>query len=648
MTKRQLNILIGLLLLFGVVYNLQFCMNHYLFRTNGLDYGFYNQVYWEIAHLKSPGSTIFEPHLKSFLQIHPAFTLYILSPLYWVFAPLFGTYTLGFIQSLFILAGGLGTFLFLREKTKNYLFSILGMVHYNLIWGHFSAISFEYIDATVASAIVPLFLYFFEKKKYFISILLFLFTITSRENMPIWFLFIAIFLFITNFRDKQKALYSLTLFGFSLLYLLFLFKFLIPFFENPENPYWGFAYSSLGNNLIEALITTLTKPFYVLKLLFINQSGDPLYNGIKLEFYYVFALSGGLILLFRPVMIIPFIPIIAQKMLNDLYVRWGINQFYSIEIVTILSAYSFLAVHQQFNRKKNTLITLAVILCVVTLSVTIVKMNSRVSKWYQEEKENIYQSSFYKSPHNIKSINKALKILPENATICASEALVPHLSFRDSIYMFPYMWNAEYLAILKNHRTYPMDQNSFDEKLNSILNSNEWWIIHRKDSLLILKRKQKDEINLAQKLVISCSADSFNVKSNFIYTNIDKYQCYNSSQIDSTQARSGKYSVRVTPEAQFGMTITLDDIIIGTKIQASIWKNKPLPGAFLVLSSNKSNMFYIAEDDSDLKDTLSWNLISINTEIKEELTWNQLKIYVWNSSDQIVNFDDFIIEITNP
>jgi uncharacterized membrane protein len=647
MSKSQKNILIGLLLVFGIIYNLQFCLNHYLLRSAALDYGFYNQIFWKIAHLKTPGSTVFEPNLKNFLQVHPTFTLYILSPLYWLLSPLFGTYTLGLVQNLFILAGGLGTFLFLNEKTKNYLFSILGMVHYNLIWGHFSAISFEYIDATVASAVVPLFFYFFEKKQFLKASILFLFTIISRENLPLWFMFISLFLLIVNYRDKQKVLYSFSLLGFSLLYLIVVFKFFIPYFENPEFPYWGFAYSSLGNSFNEAIITTFTKPFYVIKLLFVNQTGDILYNGIKLEFYYVFALSGGLLLLFRPLFLIPFIPLIAQKMLNDSYARWGINVFYSIEIVTILSVFSFWALHKQINKPKIKII-IAILSCVVTLSVTVVKMNSRVSKWYFEEKENIYQSSFYKSPYNVKEIKKGLKFLPENATICASERLVSHLSFRDSIFNFPFMDNAEYLAILLNSTPYPLDQGTFDAKLSSVLNSNKWMVMHRKDSLLILKRKIMDIPTLSQKSTIFCNADSFDVKSNLIYTNKYEYQCYNLSKIDSTQSRSGKYSVRVTAGSQFGLAILLDDIFIGTRIKASVWKNNPSPGTFLVVTSLNTNLLYIANDNSELIDTLNWNLISIETEIKEKLPRNQLKIYVWNSGVQDVNFDDLTIEIINP
>jgi uncharacterized membrane protein len=141
-------------------YTFQVVVNHYCMRTYALDYGYYNQAFWDFAHFRMNRNTVFEPPLENYFQIHPAFTLPILSPLYWLFNPIFGTYSLLIIQNIFIMLGGIGTYLFIKRKTNHFWIALLAFVHFNLLWGHFSALSADYIDTTVAASVVPLFLFF--------------------------------------------------------------------------------------------------------------------------------------------------------------------------------------------------------------------------------------------------------------------------------------------------------------------------------------------------------------------------------------------------------------------------------------------------------------------------------------------------------
>ena len=78
----------------------------------------------------------------------------------------------------------------------------------------------------------------------------------------------------------------------------------------------------MGNNIPEVLIFIIKHPFETIKLLFINNSGNHDFDGVKFEFYYAFLLSGGIFLFLKPQFLIMFILLIAQKMLNDSYIRW--------------------------------------------------------------------------------------------------------------------------------------------------------------------------------------------------------------------------------------------------------------------------------------------------------------------------------------
>ncbi|HJZ40050.1 MAG TPA: DUF2079 domain-containing protein [Bacteroidales bacterium] len=458
--------------LFGVVYTMQVVLNHYYFRTYALDYGFYNQAFWDFAHFRLNANTVFEPPLGNYFQVHPAFTLPLLSPLYWLFNPFFGTYSLLIIQNVFILLGGYGTYLLVIRKTDDFWIALLAFIHYNVLWGHFSALAADYIDATVVSSTMPWFFLLFDKKKFIPAGIVFLFVITCKENMPIWFIFVALTLILT-YRDRTSRLVAAGLGIFSLLYLVLLFKVLIPGFENPDLKYWGFGYSALGDNPAEAIQHIFRHPIETARQMIENHSGDPEFNGIKIEFYIVFLLSGGVLLLIRPVYLIMFIPLVAQKMLNDSFVRWGIMGFYSIEIVSVLTLAVFLATRKIGGTAFRYI--LYALLCISTIRITYLKMQERTAKYYDERKENFFSAVFYQTENNAGKIRKQIEAaVPENANVCAMQDIVPHLAYRKDISVFPYVRNAEYLIFLLNGNPYPLKADEYMSRIERYVNDPGW------------------------------------------------------------------------------------------------------------------------------------------------------------------------------
>jgi len=84
-------------------------LNHYFFRTFGLDYASYNFAWYDYAHFRVSSCPLYywDTNNLTFFQDHFSFTLILLAPLYWIFTPFFGTYSLIIIQNGFILLGGI-------------------------------------------------------------------------------------------------------------------------------------------------------------------------------------------------------------------------------------------------------------------------------------------------------------------------------------------------------------------------------------------------------------------------------------------------------------------------------------------------------------------------------------------------------------
>ncbi len=153
------------ILLFGIIYlTIDFC-NHYFFRTFAWDYGTYNFAFYDFAHLRISECPVYL-WKASFMQDHLSFTMFLFIPLYWVFGWLTGTYTLLIIQTLIILYGGWGVFKLIELKTSDKYLPILAMLQYFILFGRWSSFVMDCNLAIIASSIVPVLLYYFEKKKF--------------------------------------------------------------------------------------------------------------------------------------------------------------------------------------------------------------------------------------------------------------------------------------------------------------------------------------------------------------------------------------------------------------------------------------------------------------------------------------------------
>ena len=475
-----------ILFLFGALFLTIYFCNHYFFRTFAFDYGAYNFAFYDFAHFRSSLCPVYHVDAK-FIQDHVSLTLIFFAPMYWLFSWITGTYTLLFIQTGIILFGAWGVFKLVELKTTNNLLPFLAGLYYFLILGRWTAFTSDCNFAIMASSIIPVFMYYFEKRKWLLFALSFLFILTTREDMALWTLFIGLFYLVIYRKDKDLRKASVLVIISSAAFFIITFTIIIPALESPGMKYVLFNYSALGDNPWEALTFMVKHPLKALQLLFINHSGNPDYDQVKMEFYMVYLLSGGLLVLLRPVYILLFIPLIAKKMLNDDPIRWSVELYYSIEFVSILPIAVFLIITSFKNRKLQ--IYSGILVCLVTFLVSAHKLTGkRELNWWPREKYAFYSPKMYSAGFNAANVHNALDIIPRNARVSASGQIVPHLAFREKIYYFPRVNDAEYLVVFTQKDTYPLSQEEFDMELKKYWGSKEWEVLTDDNPLLILKK----------------------------------------------------------------------------------------------------------------------------------------------------------------
>jgi uncharacterized membrane protein len=411
-------------------------------------------------------------------------------PIYWLFNWLTGTYTLIIIQCSLVLIAAWYSFKIIQLKTDNFWLHVGVLAYYFLLLGRYTSFTGDVNLAVISACFIPIFIYYFEIKKYRIALIILVLSLFSRENIPIWFIFIFIVLAIQHRKEKDVVLYSMAGIFISVAFFILLFKVFIPALETDEKKFSLFNYSALGENPGEALFFILKNPIEAIKMFFVNHTGEPGCDGVKAEFYFVYIISGGFVLFLRPQYFIWFIPVVAQKVLNDSFIRWGIATYYSIEIVTLLPISVFLALSSLKPKSVQNILT--ILLCAATLGVTIHKLdsaNNQVPWTLTPSKVKIYDKRFFKAPFNIKKVNRLLKSIPPDAKVSASNVIAPHLAQRQFIYFFPAVHDAEYIVFSMPDDCYLMSAEENEKYRQQYLNSPEWEIIGKEYPVFLLKKK---------------------------------------------------------------------------------------------------------------------------------------------------------------
>lgn len=632
--------------IFGCIYLIIVFCNHYFFRTYCFDYGVYNFAFYDYAHLRLSDCPLYFVENMNFLQDHFSLTFMLLIPFYWLLGWLTGTYTLLYIQIAFILAGGWYVYRLIELKTANKGLSILALLQYFIIYGRWTMFDADCNLAIIASSMIPVFLYSFEKKAVRSIILVFIFILITREDMALWTAFIGLFFLIKYFRNKEYRRLSLIIIFCSIAYFVLVFAAIIPSLETAHNKYSLFNYSALGKGPGEAVLFVISHPLKSLSLFFINNTGNPLYDHVKLEFYYVYLLCGGFLLFYRPVYLLLFIPILAKKMLNDVPLRWSTDTYYSVEIVTILPVAVFLILSEVKVKFVRTVLIACVSVGTVFITVYKLKKRNDSSVFWSDYKHAFYRREFYKSSFNVSELYSQISRIPPQAAVSAAGTIIPHIAWRPKVYNFPKVKDAEYIVVFTDRNIYPLNQSQFDSTINYYQHSDNWSLLYDNFPLLILKKGRKGDIHRQleprRRLEYFCDAERKTPDGNS-FLSTSGLEFHNAVLQSDQYAHSGNYSIRLTREEPFGMTTKIENVVAGDRFEISVWRKARDNDAKLIACSTLENSYYNDTYQVEKKDDKGWELLVKRFVVSQNWPNRELKLYLWNSGKDTAYFDDLRI-----
>ncbi len=467
-----------LLIGFFIFINYVTFSKHINYQSSGFDLWIFDQVVYEYSNLEFPASSSIR-EIKNIEWDHFNPILIFFALFYKIYAsPL----TLIFLQNLIFVLGSLGIYKIAKHKLDLPIIWLLLICLYLIFKWNINALLFDFHPLVIAVSLFPWLFYFSIKKNWLYYFLLLIPALLCKENISIYILFFWIYQF---FFQKEKVVWIIS-FLIWITYFYLVMNYFLPLMWWWWR-YW--SYDAIWANPREFVINTFIHPLNFLGVVFSST--------IKITTYLHHLWSGLYIALLSPAIIF-LIPSYAQKFLSNREEFWTLNFHYSIDVFWVIAIwiiFFFFMIKVKYKKYYND------ILIIIWLFIF---LNSSII--------NLYNNPLFKVNYqleNKETLDKIIKTLPKKIRISTQNNIIPHFSHNKNVYIFPDLWNAEYILLntkitnlwpltsdleLSNYILKLKNQENFENiKLPYVRNklsfANKYELINEEDWILLFKLK---------------------------------------------------------------------------------------------------------------------------------------------------------------
>ncbi len=389
-------------------------MRYSNYRASGVDVAIFNQALWKMSRIKVPWSTIrgvnlFGDHFAPFLVL--------LVPFYRIFG---GVKFLFVFQTLVIALGALPLYLLSYEMSKSRIISFcvaLSYLSYPPLQ-HMNLFDFH-PEACAVTFLIFAFYAAFKKRFGWFYCACFL-AVICKEDMALTVFFLGILIFILY--DKRAG--KIVSFS-SLCYFLAAVLVVIPAFGREGFQYTG-RLSAFGRSPLEAAKNMILRPLYTLDYIITRQN---------LKYILDILVPVAFVPLLAPLYLLPALPAFLINIISDFPEQRTILYQYTAGITPFIfiglaaSASRILDMFAGARRRRALTVTFACFLLLFAFAGSVYFGPGPLGLDWSFSK--------YRSDKQVEIIRKAARMIPEDASVSAQIYLLPHLSGRDHIYMFP-------------------------------------------------------------------------------------------------------------------------------------------------------------------------------------------------------------------
>jgi uncharacterized membrane protein len=433
---------------------------HNGFGTRALDLAKFDQAIWNTAHGRPFRTTLGE---YSVIQSHfsPALALY--APLFWAWSDV----RLLFIAQALLMAGaGLPIYLYLRKSHPGLGLTVFASYLMHPMIHQVNLIEFRRITLAVFATSLTILMMLRRRHRWmFVSLAI---ALLCKEDMA--FTVVAVGLYIALAQRNFRLGIPLTIFGAAYLVLI---PFIVLPALNAEASYRHAAhnFSYLGGSLSDIVPTLLAQPSLPLTYMF---RPDRLWAVIRLFWPTLF------LFVLAPEVAAFMLPNLGYLLASTGDAMGRLEDWYP----GILLVYLYWAVALGARRLPESWVRIAS--GALILAGTAAWLSSS-PLWPGAA----FQPRNYTIVRHDRLVRRALRDVDPTAAVAAQDALVPHLSHREEIYLYPWIYegtSVDTVALDRSMGTYPLTLGEYTSRFYDYLASTQWRIARQVDSFLLFER----------------------------------------------------------------------------------------------------------------------------------------------------------------
>lgn len=388
-------------------------LRHATYRSTGFDLGIFDQAVWQLGRLEAPASSLKD--LPSLFGDH-------FSPILVALAPLgacdCGPAPLIVAQALLIAASVVPVVLFARPRLGARGALLLG-VGYGLFCGIQSAVAFDFHEVAFAPALIAWAALFADREHWRRALLCVLALLLVKEDLA--FVVLAFGAWFALQRRGREAIVCLVA---GALWYASVTREVIPHFADGK-PFSYWSYDQVGRNPGDALRNAVVHPLQTAKL-FVTP-GEKLRTLAVLfgAFAFLPLLSIDLVLV---------APLLAERMFSSNAKYWTLQDHYSLMIAPVLAIGAaralplvVAAVGARWAAVRDR--PVKPLLCGAIAAVGVASCAGFALG-------DLAKPSTYEVPDARRGAAAALALVPERASVAATNHLVAHLSQRETVVLF--------------------------------------------------------------------------------------------------------------------------------------------------------------------------------------------------------------------
>lgn len=469
MKKAALLLVILYFLFTSSIYAVMSIVKHSHYETFS-DLGINSQGIWQFSQFRYPISS-YSPG-RPFISFHFDPLIVSLAPLYWLYP---SEKTLLFVQPFIALSAMIPLFLIGLKLTKSIFFSQAVIFAYSLYLPLQYTIFYDFHKLIFVPPLLALAYYFLITKRHKLLVTSLILLLLAKDEVGFLVSAFGAYMFLFH---KQERLLGLLFAILGFVYSLTVMHVIIPFLGRN---YMYFDYGAAGKTPVQVLVNSIRDPMKAVSLFLNSPTKWETLKDTFWPFAYLPLLSPvGVILSFEQF----FTRFMDQKNV----IRWTIAYHYSAPMAAIVALGTIwsVAFYTRFFPKFRRLIL--VIIAVVLLVLTRVEQINRSAVLL------IKRPQFWARTPWMDSLDKAISLIPRDASVATQNNLSSHLSTREHIYELPNIDLADYVLVDfhpgQSGYNFWGDGNKkkYQELINSGIASGKYQLLFQENDVMLLKR----------------------------------------------------------------------------------------------------------------------------------------------------------------